>query len=209
MNNLLILGYEVAADLIPFFIGLLILNWIYKKTINKTMNAKHIVGLGVFAIYMIGVFHFTGAGTIWDAMRYHFEIKSWQINLVPFSNDIDAAAYLLNILLFIPLGFLLPYMNTKMNSAKYAVMIGMLFSLIIELSQLLNNRSTDIDDLMLNTFGAAIGYGVFKVAIRVCKTGLNNTDYYKYEAVVFMAVMLLGRFLLYDEFKLARLLYGF
>lgn len=209
MNTLLILGYETAAAFIPFFVVISVLSWIYKKNRNKKMNTGHIVSLLVFAVYITGVFHVTGAGTIWDALRYHFEIKSWQINFAPFSNEIDIIAYVLNIVLFIPLGILLPYINIKMNKVRYPVLIGMLFSLVIELSQLVNNRSTDIDDFILNTVGAVIGYGIFNITVKICRIRHQETDYCKYEAVIIMVIMFIGRFLLYDEFKLAKLLYGF
>ncbi len=40
---------------------------------------------------------------------------------------------------------------------------GFTLSLIIELSQLFNRRITDIDDLMMNTLGALIGWAIFRM----------------------------------------------
>lgn len=39
----------------------------------------------------------------------------------------------------------------------------MIFSLIIEISQLFNFRTTDINDLMMNTLGTAVGYGLYSM----------------------------------------------
>ena len=43
------------------------------------------------------------------------------------------------------------------------------FSLAIELSQLLNNRITDIDDLFTNTLGAMVGYLLYRAFKMICK----------------------------------------
>lgn len=40
--------------------------------------------------------------------------------------------------------------------------MGFLISLFIESIQLTLDRSSDIDDLILNTLGAIIGYGIFR-----------------------------------------------
>lgn len=90
------------------------------------------------------------------------------INLVPLvsltSDDIKTS--LLNILLFVPFGFLLPFVK-KLSLGKI-IALGALFSLFIELAQLLTGlfakttfRVADINDLLFNTAGAAIGYGLF------------------------------------------------
>ena len=42
-----------------------------------------------------------------------------------------------------------------------AVLAGAGFSLLIECSQLLTNRACDIDDLIANTLGAALGYALW------------------------------------------------
>lgn len=39
----------------------------------------------------------------------------------------------------------------------------MTFSLIIELSQLFNGRITDLDDLLMNTLGAFLGWVIFRL----------------------------------------------
>lgn len=46
-------------------------------------------------------------------------------------------------------------------------MCGILFSLAIELNQLLNNRITDIDDLFTNTLGAIVGYVLYRVLFKM------------------------------------------
>lgn len=75
-----------------------------------------------------------------------------------------------NILLFIPLGLLLPVLTSKLNSLKAIILCGFLGSCIIEGLQLLiscllgfNYRSVDVDDIILNTFGAVIGFWLLRL----------------------------------------------
>lgn len=70
-----------------------------------------------------------------------------------------------NIVLFIPLGLLIPFIyKTK---GKFVILIGFCFSLFIELFQLMLPRWTDIDDIILNTFGTLIGYLLYKLYVKI------------------------------------------
>lgn len=63
--------------------------------------------VGVICCYLCALYSVTGTGTIYNLIRYGVNIR--QINIIPFSNDIDMIVYLLNIIIFIPVGFLFPY----------------------------------------------------------------------------------------------------
>jgi len=71
-----------------------------------------------------------------------------------------------NILLFIPAGFFIAWLYNK----KFwgIVIMGAVMSVLIESIQAINilagyYRYVDIDDVILNTFGAIIGYWLFKL----------------------------------------------
>lgn len=66
--------------------------------------------------------------------------------------------FLGNIILFVPIGFLLPLVFKKMEFFPLTVLVGFFLSLFIEIMQLPQHRSSDVDDLWLNTLGALIGY---------------------------------------------------
>lgn len=84
---------------------------------------------------------------------------------------------------------------------------GFGLSLVIELSQLLNNRRTDIDDLILNTLGAALGYALWRVMHLHAAPAGPRAGW----AVPLgcLGAMCAGRLLLYHELWMASLLYGF
>lgn len=70
---------------------------------------------------------------------------------------------LLNIILFIPFGFFLPYIWPKLNFWK-TILWAFCVSTVIEVTQYLAHWGClEIDDIINNTVGACIGYGCFKI----------------------------------------------
>lgn len=73
-----------------------------------------------------------------------------------------------NILLFAPLGVLLPLVSRRFDSYRSMLGIALLMSTSIEFIQYFQQslgarRSVDIDDVILNVTGALVGYAVFQV----------------------------------------------
>lgn len=85
------------------------------------------------------------------------------ISLIPFNFLVDRYdGWLINIIgniaMFIPVGIVWPICFRKLDSLKKTLIAGLGFILFIELTQLLcPERHTDIDDLILNLCGVAIG----------------------------------------------------
>ena len=209
MKELLFYGYEFLSEFIPFLIVLAVFIYSRKKK-GLDISKSSCVMLVIFSIYIIGVYHFTSTGTLYNGLIYQLEMRKDLINLIPFSSDIDFIGYFLNAVLFVPLGILVPLIYTKMDKLKYIFGTGLGFSMLIEISQLLNNRRTDIDDLILNTVGAIIGFALYKI--------FNKYTYSKYQLndkipmvimVVSILVIFIGRFMFFNEMGIARLLYGF
>lgn len=92
----------------------------------------------------------------------------FRMNLVPFVNLLDyptKGEILLNVIgnstMFIPTGIMTPLIYKKLNSFKKTVLTGFLISLAIEIIQLpFAVRCSDVDDLILNTLGCILGYGI-------------------------------------------------
>lgn len=74
-----------------------------------------------------------------------------------------------NILMFIPLGFVFPIAFAKMRKFWRTTICMMFFSFFIEFFQYFVGRAADIDDLMLNTLGGMLGYGVFYIVSKLFK----------------------------------------
>lgn len=75
---------------------------------------------------------------------------------------------ILNILLFIPLGYMLPCIFRKLGKALWKViLIGFLCSLITETVQLVTHLGWfDLDDLFNNTIGCAVGAVLYVMFLR-------------------------------------------
>ena len=70
-----------------------------------------------------------------------------------------------NVALFIPLGFFPPLLWDTCRKLWKTVALAATIMTIVELTQVLTLRGQcDIDDVILNTLGAAIGYSLFHLA---------------------------------------------
>lgn len=69
-----------------------------------------------------------------------------------------------NIAAFVPFGALIRWVRNQKTNFGTAVLYTLLFSLCIESIQLVTKVGVfDVDDLILNTCGGAIGYGCYRV----------------------------------------------
>ena len=206
MNDFLIDLYECAAVLLPF--GLLCR---YALRTGRAPAVRHRPLLPLLGLYLFGVFHVTGSGTLFDALRWKLEFRPEEISLLPFSDpDLNTVFCVLNVLLFLPLGVLLPALWKRFRSPWHTLAYGSGLSLTVELSQLLNRRRTDVDDLLLNTLGALLGLLLYRLYCRIRRLPAPEPDPPAALApALYLAVPFLCRFLLYNEWGLAKLLYGF
>lgn len=78
-----------------------------------------------------------------------------------------------NILLFIPVGLFLPIVWD--NKMWRIVGAGTALSLLIEITQLITHRGMlDLDDVILNTIGTAVGYCLFVVIKKLISVNGNK-----------------------------------
>lgn len=93
----------------------------------------------------------------------------FRVNLIPLINLFDYGSkrdLLLNVIgntaMFIPSGIVLPIVYKRLDTFWKVILAGAGLSLCIEIIQLpFRVRATDIDDLILNTIGVIIGYGIY------------------------------------------------
>jgi len=79
-----------------------------------------------------------------------------------------------NIILFVPLGFLLPIMYQQITWTRI-LLVGIALSLGFELLQLaLRIGSFDVDDIILNVLGVLFGLAVFRGVQYQFSSQLNN-----------------------------------
>lgn len=208
LEILIFYGYEFLSTFVPFLLALVLSRHLRRKN-GVSISGAYYVFILVFALYIIGVYHLTGMGTVYDGLRYsNLEIRGDQINYIPFSHGIDITSCL-NVIMFLPFGFLIPVIWERMNSLIYAMGSGFAFSFLIEMSQLLNHRRTDVDDLIFNTLGAVIGFALYKIWDKFTKSRHQLRAVPAVELPVYVLSMFAGRFILFNEMGLAGWLYDF
>ena len=75
-----------------------------------------------------------------------------------------------NTAMFVPLGIVWPAVFKKLDSHLKVILAGVGVSLAIEILQLpFYSRASDIDDLILNSAGFVMGYGIWLLAQKIKK----------------------------------------
>ena len=159
--------------------------WLLQRIIiiinNKKINWKYEIKLLLVYICIIVVARFTFFpffrldGKIQPLILDTSRIYPFRINVIPFlhlfeHNELkDVLINVIgNVTMFIPVGIVFPVVYTKLNTHKKVIISGICFSFVIELLQLpFYDRVTDIDDLILNSFGFIIGYILYMLAKKI------------------------------------------
>lgn len=72
-----------------------------------------------------------------------------------------------NLLFLLPLGLLGPIALPRLDRWWRVLLVAAALSLAIEIAQLwIPDRAFDVDDLLLNVLGAALGYATFTLVLR-------------------------------------------
>ena len=166
--------------LIVLLFGLIWIGIVTFLRLKKSL--AYLIFFTIFYVYIVKVLDYTLFQFQSLILLKHFmpelilngQTAGKDMNLIPFITltPQDLKTSLLNILLLIPFGFGLPFItNFRM---KKIVVIGALFSILIEFLQLTTGRVAkitfriaDINDVIFNTAGAAIGYILFVGFVRI------------------------------------------
>lgn len=97
-----------------------------------------------------------------NLMPFNWLFETWEMGRLKMISQVIG-----NILMFIPLGFLLPLVFKSLSSFKKNFQVIFFFSLSIEFIQYFIGRSSDIDDLILNTLGGMVGYTIYFIVFKL------------------------------------------
>lgn len=170
---------------------------------KKKSTSTHYVWTYIMMIYIWLVISVTGIGSIWDMISKGGLIAAFQqanISLIPFQSE-GMFTYCMNVIMLMPLGFLLPYIWKNYRNPLKVTLTGFLFSAFIEFAQLPTNRLVDIDDLMMNTLGAILGYTVWRMIGKYFfnkKEKQRTISLGKCEPAIYLSLACICNFLLYN-----------
>ena len=116
----------------------------------------------IFSFYLC----FVLTMTIFDRVQssdFHYELDLfWSYRAIMRGSKTMVEQNILNILMFIPIGAILPVLIKKYNWTVPPLALSL--SICIELAQLLTRTGLfELDDIINNTLGALIGYALYLV----------------------------------------------
>ncbi|MFC0471847.1 VanZ family protein [Halalkalibacter kiskunsagensis] len=137
------------------------------------MRHQKLILTSLLLCYLIALFYVTLFAWNYGASLGPAGPGGRNYNVIPFRSIYRIAVFsptiadpirilLGNIVLFIPLGFLLPSIWPKVRRFTLVFYISFSVSLLIEVSQFLfTHRVSNVDDVILNTFGGLLGLLIF------------------------------------------------
>ncbi|MGL4910964.1 MAG: VanZ family protein [Romboutsia sp.] len=146
------------------------------ESTNKNRKIFKNIMYGIFLIYIVFLLKIVlfKYCSIADVLNLKSDSGFRSLNVIPFQtikdfinlgseNFLWAFSNILgNIAIFMPLGYLLPLLFKKLNNIYKVLSISLCLSVTFEILQYtLYLGSADIDDIILNTLGGVIGYGVY------------------------------------------------
>ena len=127
----------------------------------------------LFIVYLILLFYFLffsegfGRTQFGEEYRYNLTLFKEITRFIRYRHLLGFKAVFINIagnvIAFMPLGFFLPTLHPKKRNGIVVVIHCFLLSLLVEVIQLVFRLGCfDVDDLMLNDLGAALGFFLWR-----------------------------------------------
>lgn len=177
---------------------------LFERVLKYQEKIHYIIGYLLMFYLLIMLKEVIGFPSIsnWQrVLNVQGNIFDLNISLIPFVNGILHSDYL-NVVMFIPLGFFLPLMWRKYHNGFEIIKLGFYLSLFIELSQLFTRfRATDINDLITNTIGAAVGWSIYFVFSKLLLRKIEpiplfqSSKFLKYEPQLYVVIAAVASFL--------------
>lgn len=172
---------STSKRILGFILSIVLLYaWILFVTIRKRQDSfLQVIVQSSFFVYVFAVLQLTGyfilfreisSGDWWGKMNHRIETHD-HVNFYVFETmdryTMFSKQMIGNAIMLLPLGIFLPLMNRNLrrfSSLFIVLLISLLVSVGIEILQLATNyRSTDIDDVILNTAGACVGFLIYQL----------------------------------------------
>jgi glycopeptide antibiotics resistance protein len=104
----------------------------------------------------------------WTNMQWRIQHKD-HVNLIPFQvfkiYEVTDKQILGNFIMLLPMGIFLPILFRKMDNLLLVFLAALMTSTLIEFLQLATKfRSADVDDIILNTAGAVLGFLFYRMS---------------------------------------------
>lgn len=149
----------ITIDDIIVIILIILLSLLIVFFVSKTIKIKisQAVAAVLFITVVLIILTLTVFGRI-PGERQMQIIPFWSYGEILCGNRYVLKQVILNIVLFVPIGIVLPFLLNKKVSLEIALVYGVVFSSIIEVLQLVTCRGLcEFDDIFHNSLGCMIG----------------------------------------------------
>lgn len=149
----------ITIDDIIVIILIILLSLLIVFFVSKTIKIKILqaVAAVLFITVVLIILTLTVFGRI-PGERQMQIIPFWSYGEILCGNRYVLKQVILNIVLFVPIGIVLPFLLNKKVSLEIALVYGVVFSSIIEVLQLVTCRGLcEFDDIFHNSLGCMIG----------------------------------------------------
>ncbi|ODG90951.1 MULTISPECIES: VanZ family protein [Bacillaceae] len=175
MKNSIMFTINSWYILIPLFLLTVLYIIVAPNIKRKKYGISQYFLLFTFVFYIFCVIHLVFFPIDVNIGIYANQTKWYNtINFIPVLT-IDFFTFVLNIIMFVPLGVYLFFIGRKNFTVKQTAKTGFILSLVIEIIQMIirimlgSGRSSDINDLLANTIGAIVGYLIIKNIYKIKK----------------------------------------
>ncbi|WP_145409512.1 VanZ family protein [Paenibacillus xylanexedens] len=150
-------------------------SWINAKQCRIIMAVLTVI----YVLFMVNLLFFKGR-TVGLSYQYNWipfdTIRPLLLERDKYSTEAWVKNLFGNIVLFIPLGVCIPVLFRKCRSFLKLTVAVILILFAVELTQLVTRVGTfDVDDIILNTFGAWIGYIGLRLLVYVGRLGQTSS----------------------------------
>ena len=133
------------------------------RTLGRVLFLAYII----FLVYFLCFAEWYGRTGVSDEYRYNLELFKEIRRFIEYREELGVFAVFANlfgnILIFMPFGFFIAVASARRGFFK-TIFFSFAVSLGVELFQLVTRvGSCDVDDLLLNTIGGALGYILFLI----------------------------------------------
>ncbi len=162
--------YAIVTGFLGFTVVFITIRLITPKIFQAIIRSQKmkIALIYLFYVYCFGVLSVTILSRE-PGSRDAFDLRLFSTFSIKITDNIYPVE---NIILFLPLGFILPFVWTGFRKLYRCLLVSAGFSVTIEVIQRITERGFfQLDDILTNIMGAILGYGMFCLLLTIYEIG--------------------------------------
>ena len=130
-----------------------------------------LVATGLLDLFLGGVYSFNPPVHFLNLLPFSWIRETWSMGFLAMISQVIG-----NVLMFVPFGFLLSVVFKTCQSPIKTLITVASFYFSIDFFKYFICRSADIDDLILNTLGGMLGFGMYLITDKWLFTKINGQE---------------------------------